>query len=44
MDCEGCLGTCTLPAEDGRFPCVARLDRTAILAKAEKLLSGSASS
>jgi hypothetical protein len=44
MDCEGCLGACSLPEEDGRFPCVARLDRAAILAKAEILLNGTGSS
>jgi len=32
MDCEGCLGSCHLPAENGRFPCVARLQETSILA------------
>jgi ADP-heptose:LPS heptosyltransferase len=26
MPCEGCLGTCILPAEHGMYPCVARLD------------------
>ncbi len=26
MPCEGCLGACILPAEDGMYPCVARLD------------------
>ena len=26
MPCEGCLGACHLPPEDGMFPCVARLD------------------
>ena len=26
MDCRGCLGACILPAEDGLYPCVARLD------------------
>jgi ADP-heptose:LPS heptosyltransferase len=26
MPCEGCLGICHLPLEDGIFPCVARLD------------------
>ncbi len=25
MDCQGCLGTCSLPAERGMYPCVARL-------------------
>lgn len=26
MDCRGCLGTCIHPLEDGRYPCVARID------------------
>lgn len=26
MPCEGCLGACYLPPENGMFPCVARLD------------------
>lgn len=26
MPCRGCLGDCSLPLEDGRFPCIQRLD------------------
>jgi ADP-heptose:LPS heptosyltransferase len=38
MPCRGCLGTCILPAEAGRFPCVARLDESAVLATVKELL------
>ena len=38
MDCEGCLGNCIHPAEDGMFPCVARLDEDRILATVRELL------
>ena len=31
MPCAGCLQDCDLPAEDGRFPCVARLDHDRVL-------------
>ena len=31
MPCEGCLGDCILPPEDGMFPCVARLDGDEII-------------
>lgn len=40
MPCEGCLGTCVLPAEDGMFPCVARLDDDRIAAALEDMLAG----
>ncbi len=43
MDCQGCLGNCSLPAEDGRFPCVARLDRTEVLRAVRGLLNTSGS-
>lgn len=39
MPCRGCLGTCILPAEAGRFPCVARLDEKLVLAKVRELLA-----
>ncbi|MEO5338275.1 MAG: lipopolysaccharide heptosyltransferase family protein [Magnetospirillum sp. WYHS-4] len=43
MPCRGCLGACGLPAEDGMYPCVARLDRRAILAAvAERIVSTNA--
>ena len=38
MPCEGCLGDCVLPAENGMFPCVARLKQDEILAKVEELI------
>jgi ADP-heptose:LPS heptosyltransferase len=41
MPCRGCLGTCILPAEAGRFPCVARLDEGATVAKVKELLERS---
>lgn len=41
MPCRGCLGTCILPAEAGRFPCVARLDEGRVRAKVKELLERS---
>ncbi len=38
MDCQGCLGSCIHPLQDGRFRCVAELDEAAILAKVCELL------
>jgi ADP-heptose:LPS heptosyltransferase len=38
MDCEGCLGHCIHPAEDGMFPCVARLEKERILATVREFL------
>ena len=40
MECEGCLGSCHLPAEGGRFPCVARLEIPQILGTIDALLAG----
>ena len=40
MDCQGCLGSCTLPAEDGMFPCVAALDAERAAEAAHQLLGG----
>lgn len=31
MPCEGCLGACVHPAEDGMYPCIARLERNRVL-------------
>ncbi len=31
MDCQGCLGACVKPLAEGRYACVAALDRTRIL-------------
>ena len=39
MPCEGCLGVCVLPAEDGVFPCVARLDGDAVITKVKELMA-----
>ncbi len=41
MPCEGCLGDCVLPAENGMFPCVAALDEDQILAAAADILAAS---
>jgi len=38
MDCEGCLGSCHLPAENGMFPCVARLPETRLFAAIDEVL------
>ena len=42
MPCEGCLGDCILPAENGMFPCVARLDDDKILVAAHSMLANPA--
>jgi ADP-heptose:LPS heptosyltransferase len=39
MACQGCLGACSLPKEDGRFPCVARLSRNDVLREMDRLLA-----
>jgi len=31
MDCQGCLGACWFPPEDGMYPCVAALDPDVVL-------------
>lgn len=38
MDCQGCLGSCCLPLEDHRFPCVASLKQNQILDAIDELL------
>ena len=38
MDCEGCLGNCIYPAEDGMYPCVALLKEDRILAIVREFL------
>ena len=38
MPCRGCLGNCILPFEDGRYPCVARLDEDRIIAEVRSLI------
>jgi nitroreductase len=42
MDCEGCLGACILPAEDGMFPCVARLDEDRIISEVREMMAARA--
>jgi hypothetical protein len=39
MPCEGCLGDCVLPAENGMFPCVARLDADRIAGEVRTILA-----
>ncbi len=39
MECEGCLGSCHLPAERDMFPCVARLEENKILTAIDELLA-----
>ncbi len=39
MPCEGCFCDCVLPAENGMFPCVARLDGEQIVAAAREMLA-----
>ena len=38
MPCEGCLGVCIHPPEDGMYPCVARLDGDAVVAAVREFL------
>lgn len=38
MDCEGCLGNCHLTPEEGRFPCIARIEVQSILTKIDELV------
>ena len=39
MPCEGCLGDCVLPAEDGMFPCVAGLDEETIIVAVGEMMA-----
>jgi hypothetical protein len=41
MPCEGCLGNCIHPPEDGMFPCVAELDEAEVLAQVSEMEGGS---
>ncbi len=38
MECQGCLGSCHLPKENRRFPCVNRIDKKYILKAIDELL------
>lgn len=38
MDCQGCLGACSLPLERTMYPCVARLDPEQVTARVMDLL------
>jgi len=38
MDCEGCLGNCHLPPENGMYPCVAQLLETTVLNRVREML------
>jgi len=38
MDCEGCLGDCIHPPEDGMFPCVAGLDEAEVMRQVNELI------
>lgn len=39
MDCQGCLGRCRLPLQDGMFPCVAALDAQRITTTIDDLIA-----
>jgi len=43
MPCAGCFANCVLPAEDGMYPCVARLDPRRIAARVGERLTGGSS-
>ncbi|MEX0694584.1 MAG: glycosyltransferase family 9 protein [Rhodospirillales bacterium] len=40
MPCRSCLGDCRLPPEDGRYPCIARLDSGTVETALSELLAG----
>ncbi len=42
MPCRSCLGDCTLPAEGGRYPCVARLSETEVVRAVTDLIADGA--
>ena len=44
MPCAGCLGRCVLPREDGRYPCVARLDDGVVVERVLAMLADDDSS
>lgn len=39
MACQGCLGACRLPPEDGMYPCVAALDPDAVLGAVREMVA-----
>lgn len=39
MACQGCLGACWFPAEDGMYPCVAALDPDAVLGAVREMVA-----
>ena len=41
MPCEGCLGDCIFPPENGMYPCVAGLDPKDVLAGVAEMMAGS---
>jgi len=40
IPCEGCLGDCIFPPEDGMYPCVAGLDPEDVLAGVAEMMAG----
>ncbi len=38
MECQGCLGNCIHPAEDGMLPCINRINQAEVINNVEKLL------
>lgn len=39
MDCQGCLGNCWFPPEDGMYPCVAALDPDRVLGAVRDIIA-----
>jgi len=39
MECQGCLGNCYFPPENGMYPCVAALDPDAVLASVADIIA-----
>jgi len=41
MECQGCLGDCSKPLQQGQFPCIAMLDEQTIVDKVKQLMVSS---
>ncbi|MBF0324182.1 MAG: glycosyltransferase family 9 protein [Alphaproteobacteria bacterium] len=39
VECQGCLGNCYFPLEDGMYPCVAALDPDAVLGAVDDIIA-----
>jgi len=39
MDCQGCLGACVHPLEDGMYRCAAGIDGDRVVAEVTRLMA-----